>query len=167
MNEESICNLSIVTTRGIIRPFSAREVDAFLSYHNNLDWMQYQGFKGLSKAEAVDALLSNPTLTQGKQFAFVQPETDQLLGDFYLQREGHTMWLGYTINPLFARHGYAFEGAKALIEFLSQQHVRVIKADVDPNNQASRRLLKKLSFKRIMQNDETVIFERRLTDFNN
>ncbi|MCF6160266.1 GNAT family N-acetyltransferase [Furfurilactobacillus milii] len=167
MNEESICNLSIVTTRGIIRPFSAHEIDAFLSYHNNLDWMQYQEFKGLSRAEAEDTLLSNPKLTQGKQFAFVKPEMEQLLGDFYLQLEGDTMWLGYTINPLFARHGYAFEGAKALIEFLSQQHVRVIKADVDPDNQASRRLLEKLSFKRIMQNNETVIFERKLTNFNN
>jgi len=34
------------TRRCHIRPFEEGDIEAFMSYRNNLDWMRLQGFKG-------------------------------------------------------------------------------------------------------------------------
>lgn len=52
------------TVRCNIRPFNAEDIDVFMSYRNDMDWMKYQGFKGLSKQEAVSAVICFLT-TQG------------------------------------------------------------------------------------------------------
>jgi RimJ/RimL family protein N-acetyltransferase len=134
------------TIRCNIRPFKAEDIDAFMAYRNDMDWMKYQGFKGLTKQEYTKVLLGNRSLTDGIQLAVICRQTNTLIGDLYLKQEGVTCWIGYTITPLKARHGYVYEAVSALICFLSTQEITCVKASVTIGNDASVSLLKKLNF---------------------
>ncbi len=134
------------TTRCFVRPFTAGDIDAFMSYRNDGEWMKYQGFKGLTKREYEEILLVRPDFEKGVQLAVIAKETGILIGDLYFKREGDACWLGYTITPQKARQGYIYEVAKAAVEWICKQGIDQIKAGVEPGNGASVALLQKLGF---------------------
>lgn len=101
--------MNLVTERCTIREFTINEIDSFMEYRNNIDWMHYQGFKGLTKSVYEKELLESHSLIEGMQFAILNTSTKKLLGDIYLRQENNVYWLGYTIHPLYARQGYAAE----------------------------------------------------------
>ncbi len=70
--------MNLETVRCIIRPFNAEDIDAFMSYRNDMDWMKYQGFKGLSKQEYMQALLNEHSLSNGIQLAIICKQTNKL-----------------------------------------------------------------------------------------
>lgn len=55
--------------------------------------------------------------------------------------------IGYTVLPLYRRHGYATEAVRALFDWAAQEHgVRRFRASVSPDNAASLGLIGKLGF---------------------
>ena len=150
------------TERCRIRPFEERDIEAFMSYRNNLDWMQYQGFKGKKYLEYKAALLQKPKFKEGVQLAVVDKQTGELIGDLYLKLERNTGWIGYTIAPQFARQGFAFEVVTQLLLELRQAGLTQVKAGVEEQNIASIQLLKKLGFGQIGVDDSERIFQREL-----
>jgi RimJ/RimL family protein N-acetyltransferase len=73
-----------------------------------------------------------------------------LIGDIGLHflEDGAQMEIGYTLAPEHQGQGYAFEAVKAVIDFLFldlKKHR--VTASVDPENQRSINLLKKLGFR--------------------
>ena len=139
-------DFTISTPRCLIRAFEPRDIDRFMVYRNNPAWMKYQGFKGLSKQEYMDALLSCPSMDQGIQMAVISVRTDSLIGDIYLKREDAICWIGYTISPDNARQGYIREVIPAVITYLASLGITQIRASVALGNKASESLLKKLGF---------------------
>ena len=150
------------TDRCRIRPFEESDIEAFMSYRNNLDWMQYQGFKGKKYLEYKAALLQKPKFKEGVQLAVVDKQTGELIGDLYLRLERNTGWIGYTIAPQFARQGFAFEVVTQLLLELRQAGLTQVKAGVEEQNIASIQLLKKLGFGQIGVDDSERIFQREL-----
>lgn len=150
------------TERCRIRPFEESDLEAFMSYRNNLDWMQFQGFKGKKYLEYKAALLKQPNFREGVQLAVVSGQTGELLGDLYLKLEKNTAWIGYTIAPQFARQGYAFEVVSQLLSQLKQAGLALVKAGVEAQNLASIQLLKKLDFTLIGNEENELIYEREL-----
>ena len=150
------------TERCRVRPFEENDIEAFLSYRNNLDWMQYQGFKGKKYLEYKAALLQKPKFKEGVQLAVVDKQTGELIGDLYLKLERNTGWIGYTIAPQFARQGFAFEVVTQLLLELRQAGLTQVKAGVEEQNIASIQLLKKLGFGQIGVDDSERIFQREL-----
>ena len=150
------------TERCRVRPFEENDIEAFLSYRNNLDWMRYQGFKGKKYLEYKAALLQKPKFKEGVQLAVVDKQTGELIGDLYLRLEKNTGWIGYTIAPQFARQGFAFEVVTQLLLELRQAGLTQVKAGVEEQNIASIRLLKKLGFEQIGINESELIFQREL-----
>lgn len=136
----------ITTTRCLIRPFEPRDIESFMVYRNDLDWMKHQSFKGLTREEYENVLLGEQSFLQGTQLAIVDQTTDELIGDVYIQQEDSTYWIGYTITPTRARQGYAFEVMSGLIPHLIDQGAEAFKAGVHGTNTASIALLKKLNF---------------------
>lgn len=136
----------LTTTRCLIRPFERQDIESFMIYRNDLDWMKDQSFKGLSFEEYENALLAEPSLQHGMQLAIIDQTTDELIGDVYIQQEDSTYWIGYTITPTRARQGYAFEVMSGLIRHLTDQGAEAFKAGVFETNTASIALLKKLNF---------------------
>lgn len=133
-------------SRCSIRPFEEQDLNAFSSYRNDLDWMKYQGFKGLTIEEYRQLLLVPPVLRDGAQFAITLAESNQLIGDIYLKEETDGIWLGYTIAPSFARQGFAEEAARGVLAHLKTIGQSTVYAGVEPENTASIRLLKKMGF---------------------
>jgi len=150
------------TERCRIRPFEESDISAFMSYRNNLDWMQYQGFKGKKYLEYKAALLMQPKFDEGVQLAVVNKQTGELIGDLYLKIEKHVCWIGYTIAPEFARQGFAFEVVSQLLLELQLSGMKLAKAGVEEGNIASIQLLKKLGFDQIGVEDSEQIFQREL-----
>lgn len=136
----------ITTARCLIRPFEPRDIESFMVYRNDLDWMKHQSFKGLTREEYENLLLGEQSFLQGTQLAIVDQTTDELIGDVYIQQEDSTYWIGYTITPTRARQGYAFEVMSGLIPHLIDQGAKEFKAGVHGTNTASIALLKKLNF---------------------
>ncbi len=138
--------MQIISSRCIIRPFQSHEIDSFMLYRNDAEWMKYQGFKGLTKEDYESALLGVLTLTQGIQLAIVNKLTQVLIGDIYLRQQCDVFWLGYTIPPAHARQGYAFEAITATIGWIKENGFSLIKAGVDPENTSSIKLLIRTGF---------------------
>ena len=150
------------TERCRIRPFEESDIEAFMSYRNNLDWMQFQGFKGKKYLEYKAALMKQPNFQEGVQLAVVSRQTGELCGDLYLKLESKTGWIGYTIAPQFARQGLATEVVTELLLQLQQAGLTQVKAGVEEGNLASIALLRKLGFTQIGTENSELIFEREL-----
>lgn len=150
------------TQRCRIRPFEEKDIEAFMAYRNNMDWMQFQGFKGKKYLEYKAALLMQPNFNNGVQLAVVLRQTGELLGDLYLKLEKNTAWIGYTIAPQFARQGFAFEVVTQLLLELKQAGLTLVKAEVEEQNLASIALLKKLEFTQFGTVGSELIFQREL-----
>ncbi|MDM4221250.1 GNAT family N-acetyltransferase [Klebsiella pasteurii] len=138
--------MQIISSRCIIRPFQSQEIDSFMVYRNDAEWMKYQGFKGLTKEDYEAELLGVLTLTRGIQLAIVNKLTQVLIGDIYLRQQCDVFWLGYTISPSYARQGYATEAITATIDWIKENGFSLIKAGVNPENTLSIILLIRIGF---------------------
>lgn len=133
--------------RTYVRSFKEEDLDDFMIYRNDMDWMAHQGFKCLTKDQYREALIKEADYTKGSQFAIIRKEDHVLIGDLYLLIENHHAWIGYTIAPEYARKGYAYEIVEKMIEWLLQNGRLEIYAGVSEKNKASIKLLEKLGFK--------------------
>ncbi|MFB0920330.1 MAG: GNAT family N-acetyltransferase [Oscillospiraceae bacterium] len=138
--------MRIETDRCLIRRFEEKDIVDFMAYRNNEKWMQYQGFKGLTKQEYSKVLLVEPDMQAGAQLAIIDKEAERLIGDIYLKQEENSFWLGYSINPASARQGFAFEAVSGIIGWLKDNGADKVLADAMPENVPSISLLKKLGF---------------------
>lgn len=137
----------IKTYRCILRPFEEKDLDSFMTYRNNDEWMKYQGFKNLTKEEYRKALLIPLNIEKGFQLAIADKTTDNLLGDLYLMKKEKTITIGYTINPSCSRKGYISEVLKALLPTLKVHYPDCeIMAMTEKENIPSKNLLLKLGF---------------------
>lgn len=150
--------IRIETERCTIRFFKPADVEAFMSYRNNLEWMKYQGLKGRSKSEYEKVLLGPADLYEGVQLAVADRQTDVLIGDLYVRREADTYWIGYTIAPEHARRGYAGEAVLSFTAYLKAKGAVRVKAGVQTGNEPSAALLRKLGFTYLGTEEDEQIF---------
>lgn len=135
------------TSRCHIRRFREEDLDAFTAYRNDASWMQYQGFKGLSREQYRRALLAEASLETGVQLAVAERSCGRLLGDLYLRQTGRCCWIGYTLAPEHARRGYAGEAVAGALRWLKETAAcETVRAAVLPENAPSVALLGKLGF---------------------
>lgn len=144
--EQYIVQLKFDTARCSIRPFQEDDIDRFMAYRNDMDWMKYQGFKGLSTQAYREVLLCTGDIKKGVQLAVTDKQAKTLIGDLYLKQDNNVCWIGYTITPGKARQGYMYEVVSALISYMASQGIDEIKAGVASENIASISLLEKLGF---------------------
>jgi RimJ/RimL family protein N-acetyltransferase len=136
-----------VTDRCKLRPFEEKDLDAFMAYRNNDEWMKYQDFKNLSKDEYREKLLVPLNVERGIQLAIADNASDSLLGDLYLVKDDKSVSIGYSINPIYSRQGYISELLKAFLPKLKAYYSGCeIIAMTDKANMPSKNLLLKLGF---------------------
>lgn len=137
----------IETGRCILRGFEEKDLDLFMAYRNDEEWMKYQSFKNLTKEEYRKALLVPLNLENGIQLAIADKSTDNLLGDLYLAKKDKTITIGYSINPVYSRKGYISEVLKELLSKLKADYPDCeIIAMTEKENIPSKNLLLKLGF---------------------
>ncbi|QGN39289.1 GNAT family N-acetyltransferase [Klebsiella oxytoca] len=154
--------MEIFSKRCIIRPFNTDKIEPFMAYRNDAEWMQYQGFKNLTKEAYAEALLGNLSLATGMQLAIFDTIKRTLIGDIYLKQDNEALWLGYTVSPRHAGKGYAFEVATAVIEWSKKQGFSALKAGVAAENLRSINLLHKLGFSCSCTEEDELVFVLRL-----
>lgn len=150
--------MEIYSERCLIRPFKEHDISDFMAYRNDMDWMKYQGFKGLTKQEYSKELLCRHSFEEGIQLAVICKKSESLIGDVYLKKEDGTVWIGYSICRSMARCGYAYEVVSAVITSLKKQGITTIKAGIDCGNEASIGLIRKLNFSYAGMEDGEQIF---------
>lgn len=137
----------VKTARCILRCFEEKDLDSFMTYRNNEEWMKYQSFKNLTKEEYRKILLVPLNVEKGIQLAIADKTTDNLLGDLYLVKKENTITIGYTINPIYSRKGYISEVLKTLLPILKARYFDCkIVAMTEKENIPSKNLLLKLGF---------------------
>ncbi len=137
----------IETDRCILRCFEEKDLDSFMTYRNNEEWMKYQDFKNLTKDQYRKVLLVPLNVEKGTQLAITDKTTDNLLGDLYLAKKEKTIAIGYSINPIYSRKGYISEVLKALLPKLKADYPDCeIVAMTEKENIPSKNLLLKLGF---------------------
>ena len=73
--------------------------------------------------------------------------------------------IGYGLNPLFQAKGFMTEALSSMTNYMfSEMNIHHIKADIDPLNISSRRVLEKVGFYRIGLAKENYFYNGRFMD---
>jgi len=145
-------DINFETARLKLRPFNVSDLDAFMEYRSDLEWMQYQGFKGLSREQYINVLFKDIDLEDGNQLALVLKDTDKLIGDLYLHTDDSRICIGYSLNKKYTKQGYINEILEAVTKRCIESGY-VVCAAVEKGNVDSIHVLKKLGFKYVGTNE--------------
>jgi len=149
--------VNLETARLILRHFTDADLVPFMAYRNDPDVARYQGWEGISEAEA-HAFIAEQKLVQpgvpGQwfQIAIALKETGVLAGDCALKIDEHDerqAEIGYTLARAYQGKGIASEGVSRILDYtfrMLELH-RVI-AITDCENAASIALLERLGMRR-------------------
>ena len=121
-------------------------------------------FQKQEKAAYIKELLHTKSFSEGKNLAVVHTLDDRLIGDIYLKKEADFFWIGYTIHPQESQKGYGSEVIQATIQWLFDQGVQSVKAEVSPENLASIKLLEKLKFS-LIKTEEDALYQLHRLDY--
>lgn len=154
------------TGRLLLRPLSAGDVDALLSYRSRPDICRYVPFEPMDR-RTVEARLATDwagtaltaegqALTLGVELA----GTGELAGDvvlFWRSREHLSGEIGYVLDPAHAGHGYATEAARALLGLaFDGLGLHRVTARIDERNGASAAVARRLGMRqeaRLVENE--------------
>ena len=92
------------TKRLSITAFLDKDIVLFMEYHNDADWMKYQGFKGLSRDKYCNVLLKEADFQEGAQLAVLL--NDVLIGELFVKIEDNAAEIGYSLKRDYSGNGY-------------------------------------------------------------
>ena len=99
-------------------------------------------------AETLDAYKSG----DGVRLAVILTETGELVGQvnlYHMFHENRRCELGYAMNRAHWGHGYVTEALEAAMEYaFGALNLNRIEADIDPRNDVSEKVLRRLGFKK-------------------
>jgi RimJ/RimL family protein N-acetyltransferase len=146
----------ISTRRLMLCPLVAMDAPAMYEYRSDPEVCRYQSFEPSSLAdvnEFIGGLQARAFDTAGTwfQLAIRLQASDQLIGDLgthFCDDDPRQVEIGFTVAPSSQNRGYGAEAVTGLVEYLfgtAQKH-RVF-ASVDPRNEASVALLKRVGMR--------------------
>jgi RimJ/RimL family protein N-acetyltransferase len=154
------------TGRLLLRPLTAADTDALLSYRGLPEVCRYVPFEPMTRDEILGRLGSmwaNHGLTDEGQALTLGVEvaaTGRLIGDvvlFWHSREHRSGEIGYVVHPDAAGQGYATEAARALLGLaFDRLGLHRVIARVDERNEPSARLARRLGMRqeaRLVRNE--------------
>ncbi|AMP97019.1 hypothetical protein AY601_0046 [Pedobacter cryoconitis] len=148
----------IETERLILREYVVADYKAVHEYASQEKILVYENWGPNTEADTskfiAEALKLKAAVPRVSfELAIILKEENRLIGGCGFRfdlKEAHKGNLGYIINPLYWRTGYAKEATNALIQFVaSELDVKTIDATCDVLNLASQAVLKHCGFFRI------------------
>lgn len=146
----------ILTQRLRLSRLMAGDAPAMFEYRSDPEVCRYQSFEPGSLGdveEFIRCLESTPFDTAGTwfQFAIRLRETGQLIGDLgahFIADDPRQVEIGFTVSPASQGQGFGTEAVTGVLDFLfgTLRKHRVF-ASVDPNNQPSVALLKRVGLR--------------------
>ena len=156
------------TERLYLRQLKESDLDVFLSYRNDPDVAKYQGWEIPYPREKAMHFIEQmgsaaPQDSQWLQIAVELKSTQEMIGDvaFFIKREDERQAsIGYSLARPFWGKGFAFEAVSRLLVYLFDElELHRVVAECDVENNASWKLLEKLSFRREAHLVENLFFK--------
>jgi RimJ/RimL family protein N-acetyltransferase len=164
-------NFYLETQRLILRPFEERDAEPFAAYRSDPEVARYQGWDipySLEKARLLASEMSTfqPGVPGARFQVAVELKSSQgLIGDFYIkfmEYDARQVEIGYTLSRAHQGKGYATEALTRLLAFLFDElEVHRVRANIDPDNTASARLLKRVGMRHEGRFIESLWFKGR------
>lgn len=166
--------LPIVTERLILRPFAPGDLEALIAIHGDERVVRYLEWGVRDRAALAGVLEEKARRTRleregdGLNLAAVLPETGTLVADLTLiwrSQEHRQGEVGYIVHPEHEGHGYATEGARAMLALgFDELGLHRIVGRIDGRNDASARVLERLGMRREAQLVENELVKGVWTD---
>ena len=147
-------SLPLRTERLLLRPFTDDDLDVLLDIQSREEVTRYLYWGPRSREEVAEMLerikkmMSFDAEGHGIRLAAVLPESGVLVGDISLRlvsREHQQGEIGFVVHPDHQGHGYATEGAAALVELgFRQLGLHRIVGSADARNIGSVRVMERL-----------------------
>ena len=161
--------LSLTTNRLCLRPFQPSDLNAFATYRSDPAVARYQSWTVPYTLDQATAFLEQVTVdppgTPGRWFQFAIDRRGQpgIIGDCGFQvaaDDPRQAQIGFTLSPLFQKHGYATEAARRLLEYLFVElNLHRVTATCDVENRASVNVLARIGMRREAHLIENVWFK--------
>jgi aminoglycoside 6'-N-acetyltransferase len=150
-------SIKLETPRLIIRHFQDNDIKILLAYRNDPEIAKYQSwnlpYSEIAAQEFIEYLQQTTPGTLGEwyQLAVELKATGEMIGDCafcILAEDGQQAEIGFTLIRPHQGQGYATEAVKSLLEYLFvNYHLHRIRANCDPENIASVKLLERLGMR--------------------
>lgn len=158
--------------RLIYREMQKEDASGLFSIRGNDQAMQYMDSVWHSSVEDskvnIEEIQKAFLDKNGINWAIVEKDSNQFIGYFgywRLDKSNSRAEIGYALIPEFWGKGYMKEAALTLIDFgFKQLKVHSIEANINPSNDASRKLLLKLGFKKEAYFRENYFYKGKFLD---
>ena len=150
-------NFPLISSRLVLRPFTSADLLTFLAYRNDPEIARYQGWDVPYTIQQAEAFLADMQQAQpGKpgewyQLAIEHTVSRTMLGDCafcVLADEPRQAEIGFSLAAAHQGQGYASEAVRRLLAFLfTDLNLHRVRANCDPLNVASARLLKSVGLR--------------------
>jgi RimJ/RimL family protein N-acetyltransferase len=145
--------LTLETSRLLLRPFAERDADAFSRYRSDPEVARYQGWDAPYPIEqarrfvAEMAALHPGIPGEWYQLALELKSGGEMIGDVafqFLKEAPRQAEIGFTLAHPYQGQGYAGEAVRRLLAYLFDAlGLHRVRANTDPANTASARLLRR------------------------
>lgn len=148
------------TQRLMMRPFALGDEEAVYEYLSDPEVIHFEPY-GVQTFEQVKKIVAE-RMEDAAFWAVCLADTKKLIGNIYLKETEPLLWeVGYVFNRHYQGKGYATEAVTGLLqEVFSTQKGHRVTAYVNPENEASWRLLERLGFTREAHLRKNVAFEK-------
>lgn len=152
--------MEILTKRLRIRKFTPEDWQDLYEYLSDEAVVKFEPYGVFNKDQCKQEATSRSH--NEAFFAVCLKDTGKVIGNLYFAKQEFDTWeLGYVFNAKYQGLGYATESAKAMLEEgFTHMGVRRVVAMCNPVNEASWKLLERLSMRREGQLKENIFFTR-------
>jgi RimJ/RimL family protein N-acetyltransferase len=163
----------IHTDRLILSPLTEADAEVLSAYRSDPEVARYQGWKApYSVEQARELIAASQALAVDAagwhQIGIRLKESGELMGDcaYYLLKEDQRQAeIGVTLAARYQRKGYGFEALHCLVSHLfGNLGLHRIRANIDPANDGSAGVLRKLGFRHEGRWVESLWFKGRYAD---
>lgn len=162
------------TPRLILRAFENRDIGPFAAYRSDPEVARYQGWEApFSLEQATRFVNEMKAQTPGTPGAWFQVALElksggEMIGDVVfkvLAEDPRQAEIGFTLARAFQGHGYAAEAVKCLLDYLfGTLNLHRVRANCDPQNQSSIRLMEWVGMRHEGRFVESLWFKGRWAD---
>lgn len=141
--------INITTNRLVLRNFLNKDAHGLFEYLAHPRCACFFDEKLNTIDQAFEYIHNRNTCSEEAHLAVCTKENDFIIGNVFSQKEiPDTYGVGWHFNKHFEGKGYAFEAAKAYIDFLfTYKNARRIYAYVEENNIRSKKLCERLKMR--------------------
>ncbi len=163
---------ALQTERLVLRDLKETDIPQLFELRSNDELMRFiDRDKAQTEEDAkifYQRLKSGQSDNTGISWAVTLKGDDTMVGNigfFNIQKEHHRAELGYFLHPKYHRKGLMAEAIKAVTNFaFSDMNVHSIEANINPENEASKKLLQKMGFVQEAYFRENFYFNGRFLD---